>query len=222
MEPIKPCENCQKATPNKRFCSNACHLAGTSEQRAASRRKPRLPCAQCGGPSKSRRSIYCSRTCSSVARRKPESPCARCGSTERGSRRRQGKYCSFNCFNEDRYEKTGGFARWVADWLEGGVSGTTSNGEPDHRIGLALRTVRGSVCEECGWSKRNPVSGQVPLHVDHVDGDRSKNRPSDLKLLCPNCHSLTPTYQHLNNRAVSPTRKVKSRRYLETCLSSTA
>ena len=41
-------------------------------------------------------------------------------------------------------------------------------------------------CEECGFV---PVH-KVQLDVDHVDGDRSNNHPSNLKTLCANCHRL--------------------------------
>jgi predicted HNH restriction endonuclease len=106
-------------------------------------------------------------------------------------------------------------------WLKGEESGTKADGKPDKRVRWALVLTRGQKCEECGWDKKNPVTGIVPLHVDHIEGDRTKNRPEDLRLLCPNCHSLTPTYQHLNNPDVSPTRRKQDRRYRETWLDST-
>jgi hypothetical protein len=40
--------------------------------------------------------------------------------------------------------------------------------------------------------------GPIPLELDHVDGDRRNNDPSNLRLLCPNCHALTPTYRGRN------------------------
>lgn len=55
-----------------------------------------------------------------------------------------------------------------------------------------------SKCCECGWSKVNPTTGKVPLEVEHIDGDWKNNKEENLKLLCPNCHSLTPTYRSLN------------------------
>lgn len=56
----------------------------------------------------------------------------------------------------------------------------------------------GNKCMECGWCEINPVTGKVPIELEHIDGDSNNNKLENLKLLCPNHHSLTPTYKSLN------------------------
>lgn len=56
----------------------------------------------------------------------------------------------------------------------------------------------GAACMECGWSKTNKYSNTVPIELEHVDGNSENNNLDNLKLLCPNCHSLTPTFRGLN------------------------
>ena len=49
-----------------------------------------------------------------------------------------------------------------------------------------------NVCSECGifqWNKKTLV-----LHLDHKDGNRHNHKLSNVRLLCPNCHSQTETY----------------------------
>ena len=52
-------------------------------------------------------------------------------------------------------------------------------------------------CEECGWAKESE-DGRIPLELDHINGDASDNRLNNLRILCPNCHSLKPTHRGRN------------------------
>lgn len=68
------------------------------------------------------------------------------------------------------------------------------------RIGIKnfLIKTKGAKCEECGWDKINPVTKKIPIQLDHIDGNHKNNNLNNFRLLCPNCHSLTPTFMALN------------------------
>ena len=48
---------------------------------------------------------------------------------------------------------------------------------------------------ECGYDKCRP-DGKSILEIDHTDGNPKNNAKENLKVLCPNCHALTPTYKN--------------------------
>ncbi len=52
-------------------------------------------------------------------------------------------------------------------------------------------------CEECGWAQIS-ADGRIPIELDHINGDRHDNRIENLRILCPNCHSLKLTHRGRN------------------------
>jgi hypothetical protein len=54
------------------------------------------------------------------------------------------------------------------------------------------------ICATCSCS--HWLGHPIPLELDHIDGDRENNCIENLRLLCPNCHALTPTYRAKNMR----------------------
>lgn len=53
-----------------------------------------------------------------------------------------------------------------------------------------------SECEICKLAEWR--GDTLPLELDHIDGDAGNNMPSNLRIICPNCHSITPTWKGYN------------------------
>lgn len=85
------------------------------------------------------------------------------------------------------------YESYISHWLNGDILAMKCN----DRIRRWIKSIRGEECWVCGWRGVNPYSRSVMLEVDHIDGDNQNNKPCNLRLLCPNCHSLTPTWKNI-------------------------
>ena len=122
--------------------------------------------------------------------KKPRAKCPYCG---KEVSRPEYKYCNNRCQVEYQYRS------YIERWKAGKESGLQSLGLVSRYIKRYLREKFGNKCCLCGWAEVNTKTKRVPLVADHIDGNWRNNIESNLRLLCPNCDSLTPTYAGLNN-----------------------
>ena len=89
---------------------------------------------------------------------------------------------------------------WLEKWKKGEVNGNIGINVRNFsgHLKVYLRKKFNNECSECGWKKKHPITGVVPLEIDHIDGNSENNVESNLRLMCPNCHALTPFYKNMN------------------------
>lgn len=179
-------------------------------------------CKQCGGviPYEKRRTslLFCGHSCSAkhsnvkrpkkektafvldskkeiIKVLKTESNCLFCNAILNG---KASKFCNSKCqqkFSRKRlYEKLD----------QGIIEGVTTK-----RIRQYLIDKHGAKCMICGWGEINPSSGTCLVELEHIDGDSQNNSLDNLLLLCPNHHSLTPTYKNLNKGNGRHSRRIR-------------
>lgn len=212
----KQCSTCNNdfipKRPTQVFCGTECQRrrGGASE---VTRNCARSECeSSFAVPTKGFRKKYCSRSCAAIVnnsrypKRSLESICKRCGDPCMRGR----LYCKV-C-NDSR-------GTWFAqEKLSRWKSGDTS--EIEYKSGLLSRWAReylidlaGNECSECAWGTPNPVLGRPILTIDHIDGNWKNNKFDNLKVLCYNCHTLTPTFGNLNRGSESGTRPNSDKRH---------
>lgn len=143
--------------------------------------------------SRSLKAKYCSVACAKLRFERLRSKCLQC---DKPLERVRYKYCSNACQHQHQFRLR------IQRYEAGEYQTNTCN----RFIRRYLVQRFGEKCTRCGWAERHPITGNIPIEVEHVDGNWRNNEPSNLTLLCPNCHSLTPTYRALNRGRGRPLR----------------
>jgi hypothetical protein len=105
------------------------------------------------------------------------------------------KFCSNKC--QADYNHKSYIEQWKLGLVDG-QRGVLTKNISAHIKRYLLQKTKGK-CEICGWNRVHPQTGRPLLELDHIDGNSENNKEENLRLICPNCHSLTSNYKNLNN-----------------------
>lgn len=149
--------------------------------------KSPILCKECGKPHLyERRNLkFCTMSCAAAfnnkLRGKKISFCITCNTQLKDSR---SKFCNAVC--QKRYE----YLNKVNSWL-------TTNEYPGKKaVKRWLTETFGYSCAVCGLT--DWMGKPIILELEHKDGNSENNFKDNLCLICPNCHSQTPTYKAKN------------------------
>lgn len=144
--------------------------------------------------------LYCGYSCANKSRTKIiVLDCQWCNKSYRPKYNKKSRsFCSIKCGG--LYNCHQKYLKYIERWKLGLENGNTSkNGVMVSRhIRKYLFDKHKDKCSICEWSKIHPITGKIPLEIDHLDGNWKNNCESNLRLICPNCHSLSPNFRALN------------------------
>lgn len=100
-------------------------------------------------------------------------------------------YCNYNCQKEYEHKQ-------IFKKIESNSFLLDNKTTEAKWIKKYLISIKGNKCEKCGWCEVHPITGNIPIEMNHIDGDSDNNNLNNVELLCPNCHSLTHNYGSLN------------------------
>lgn len=146
-------------------------------------------CAGCGNPLSydKRKNKFCSSSCSATTNNALSSkgtnnqnarkPCLGCGNPVMRT------YCGTSCQQLRR---------------KGIITSLVEQGKAENasQVKRYLLEKNGNVCSHCNIKEWN--GKPINMELEHIDGNSDNNTLENCCLICPNCHSQTPTYKARN------------------------
>ena len=120
--------------------------------------------------------------------------CLFCKTEFEAKRNTSRKYCNNHCQGQHTAQKV------VLSWLANPCPETfyTKGNIVRGSIRTALIQKAGCKCTRCGWGEMHHSAKLPALEIEHINGNWLDCSPSNIDIICPNCHSLTDTYKARN------------------------
>jgi len=146
-------------------------------------------------PYDNRRNKFCSHSCSAIFNNSgvvrngfeiSNKICKNCGKSFKPHGSNVGTYCSHKCQGEYKWNKT------KQKITKQGWYSTKNS----HTVRKYLRETKGWKCEIC--HRKDWMGKEIPLVLDHINGNPEDDKISNLRLVCGNCDMQLPTYKSKN------------------------
>ena len=153
-------------------------------------------CKHCGNPHiyEKRKNKFCSISCATtfnnLLKNKNSFNCLNCNAEIIDEKSKYRKYCSIKGQNIFQIKEK-----------------IKENKASPRTLKKYLLEVNGNKCWDCGISEWNNKS--ITMDLEHIDGNSDNNTLENLSLLCPNCHSQTPTYKGANKGNGRHSRRIR-------------
>ena len=123
--------------------------------------------------------------------------CKNCSKEFTPGRNTTGTYCTNKCQQDFQYKS------YINKWKAKEVSGNnnTKTYSLSAHVKKHVLEAANYTCSICGWDKRHPIDNLPLVEIDHIDGNASNSFEENLRVLCPNCHSMTETFKARNKNS---------------------
>jgi len=194
---MKKCLLCEKDIPKtNKFCGSSCAAKFNNSKFPKRKKKVGGVCKNCNSALLISRNVFCDRKCHGeyVTKQSRSVKKNALGNKKTGLCKFCDKecvnlYCDKLCASKQKMKVN------VENWIKN--SQISAKNLPKFMKNHLIMSSN-NICQGCQISGKNWCGQYLRMHVDHIDGNAENNALTNLRVICPNCHALTPSYAGKN------------------------